>query len=151
MQPIDLPSDLAAFLRDKRTPQLATVCYGRLDLIPLDELCVQTIAVSPTLAPFADQDPHDGWGGYLVPVINLNRKVPDTCCPSCLLVWLPNERRYGSVDQDHGDLMMFMPDVTWSQIAANPEAFVLATESCGNEGLRMEYLKPWPQYPWEEP
>src|SRR5205823_1182352 len=110
MDALDLPADMIAFLRDQQVPQLCTRCFGALRLISLEQLRVEALHVTPTHAAFAREDPHGGAGSYAVPAVNLVRAKGQrpTDFPSWLLLWLPNERRYGSYDLDHGDLMMYM-------------------------------------------
>ena len=67
--------------------------------------------------------------------------------PASLLLSLPNELRYGSYDLDHGDLMVFGPDTTWSDIVANPKP-VVKTVAGEPPTITIEYLRPWPLYPF---
>lgn len=145
----NLPMDLVDFLRGKAQPQLTTEGYGTLNLIPLEQLRVEQQLVTPTLSDFAAEDPHEGQGGYEVPAVNLISGGTSDMGKwyAWLFLWLPNERRYGSMDLDHGDLILFPEGASWSQIAADPEAFIQASESCGTEEIPIEYLKPWPRYP----
>jgi hypothetical protein len=148
-----IPDDLAALLRSgPRT--LSAGHYETVTLIPLEQLRVETLEVTPNLSPFARQDPHRHDGGYYaVPAVNLVRgdPRPNLDFPAWLFLWLPNERRYGSFDDDHGDIVMFATGVRWSDIVADPEPFVLASESGGAGPVPVEYLQPWPQYPYEIP
>jgi hypothetical protein len=120
-----------------------------VSLVAADDLRVGTLEVTPAVSPFARDDPHRHDGGcYLVPAVNLVAGGPrsDVDFPAWLLLWLPAERRYGSFDLDHGDVLMFAPDVRWSDIAADPAAYVSASEGGGRGPVSGEYLKPWPMY-----
>jgi hypothetical protein len=149
----DLPEDLVAFLRAAAPATLDAGHYGTVTLVPAEGLRVETLEVTPNLAPFACDHPHaDRYGHYAVPAVNLVRGDPKRggSFPAWLLLWLPNERRYGSYDLDHGDLMVYAPDVSWSQIAADPVPFVRASDGGHDGPVAIEFLKPWPRYPWVE-
>jgi hypothetical protein len=111
------------------------------------------LEVTPNLAPFAWDHPHaDEYGHYAVPAVNLVRGGPNDAdaFPAWLFLWLPNERRYGSYDLDHGDLMVYAAEVTWSQIAADPAPFVRAGDGEDGGPMAIEYFQPWPRYPFVE-
>lgn len=149
----EIPDDLAAFLRGgPRT--LDAGHYETVALAPLADLRVETLELTPNMAPFARSDPHRYDGGYYaVPAVNLVRgdPRPSVDFPAWLFLWLPDQRRYGSFDLDHGDLVMFAPKVRWSDIAVDPKPFVLASESGGNGPVPTEYLQPWPRYDYIVP
>jgi hypothetical protein len=67
-----------------------------------------------------------------------------------LFLWLPNERRYGSYDLDHGDLMVYDAEVSRSQIVADPVPFVRASDGQYGESVAIEYFQPWHRYPFVE-
>jgi hypothetical protein len=148
---LTLPDDLVTFLRGPDASTLSAGGYGTLQLVPLERLCMETLEVTPNYSPFAHDDPHRYDGGfYAVPAVNLVEGDPDwpSYFPRLAFLWLPSEQRYGSFDQDHGELMLFRPGLTWAEIASAAEAHLLAGESCGSEQVQMEYLKPWPRYPY---
>jgi hypothetical protein len=68
--------------------------------------------------------------------------------PGWLFLWLPVERRYGSYDIDHGDVRVFGPEVSWSQIAADPVPFVRASDGIEDERVVAEFLVPWHRHPF---
>lgn len=145
----DLPDDLIAYLGSDSPPILDASGYGTLTLFRLEELRAETLTVTPVNAPFADDDPHsEEFGHYPVPAVNLVRgdPRPGLDFPAWLFLWLPNERRYGSFDLDHGDVVMFAPSVRWSDIAGDAEAFALASEGGGGGPVPIEHLRPWPGY-----
>jgi hypothetical protein len=149
----DLPADLVAFLRAASPTTLDAGHYQTVALIPVEESRVETLEVTPNLAPFACDHPHVGqYGHYAVPAMNLVRGGPKRLdsFPAWLFLWLPNERRYGSYDLDHGDLLMYAPDVSWSDIAANPVSFVWASDGRHDGPVAIEYFQPWPRYPFVE-
>jgi hypothetical protein len=143
----DFPDDLLAYLSKQTSPTLTAAGYGEVELIPAADLHVETLTVTPNVAPFAHSHPHaEEFGHYPVPAVNLIRPHPKHGFPAWLFLWLPNERRYGSFDLDHGDLIVFAPSVTWSDIAANPEPFVSTSDGVPDERVPLEYLEPWHQY-----
>jgi hypothetical protein len=126
MDMLELPDDMVAFLRDgPRT--LEAGYYETVSLMPWDQLRVETLELTPNMAPFAREDPHRYDGGYYaVPAVNLIQGDPRPSLdfPAWLFLWLPNQQRYGSSDLDHRDLILFAPEVRWSDIAAQPNVFV---------------------------
>jgi hypothetical protein len=150
----DLPEDLIAFLRGG-SPRTLSIGYGEMvDLVALEELCVETLEVTPNLSPCAHEGPHRFDGGYYaVPAINLVNRSPRSSVdfPAWLLLWIPDEGRYGSFDLDHGDLMMFAPEIAWKDIASDPEPFVRASDGEDGGPVSIESLRPWPRYPYIVP
>lgn len=146
----DMPDDLIAFLRAEALPKLDAGGYGTLTLFRPGELRVETLTVTPTNAPFAAEGPHrEEFGHYPVPAVNLVRGAPRPGLdfPAWLFLWLPNERRYGSFDLDHRDVLLFAPGTQWAEIVADAESFALASD--GGEGpVAVEHLRPWPRYPF---
>jgi hypothetical protein len=148
---LNLPDDLVAFLRGEHAVTLDAGGYGILRLVPLQRLRVETLELTPHYSPFAVDDPHRYDGGYYaVPGVNLVEGNPDwpNYFPRLAFVWFSSERRYGSFDLDHGELMLFRPTLRWPEIVANAEMHLRAGERCGSEQVPMEYFKPWPQYPY---
>lgn len=147
----DLPDDLVAFLRAGSPRTIDAAHYETVTLLPLEELRVETLEVTPNLAPFVGDHPHaDEYGHYAVPAVNLirGRSTRADSFPAWLFLWLPLERRYGSYDLDHGDLMVFGPEVSWSQIAADPAPYVKASEGGDGGPVTVEFLEPWHRYPF---
>jgi hypothetical protein len=143
----DLPTDLVAYLRAGMPPTLDAAWYGRVELIPVEELRVETLTVTPTMAPFRATHPHaDEFGHYPVPAINLVRRGDRRAFPAWLFLWLPNESRYGSFDLDHGDLIVYPPTTTWADILDDPKAFVSAGDGTPQSWVPLEYLEPWHSY-----
>ena len=144
-----LPEDLAAFLSEGMPKKLDAAGYGEIELIPLEQLQIETLTVTPNLSPFAESHPHAReFGHYPVPAVNLVRPRPRHGFPAWLFLWLPNERRFASFDLDHGDLIVFAPTVTWSDIVADPAPFVSTSDGVPDERVPLEYLEPWHHYPF---
>jgi tetratricopeptide (TPR) repeat protein len=154
-----LPADLKRYLRGDAPKVLdfkaVQGVYGcALHLIPLGELRVEELHVRPEISPFADESPNsEETGHYAVPGVNLTRgwaKHPPQAAYS--FIWLPTERRYATWDQEHYDLMVFRPDVTWSRIIADVQTYFQATNNGGEADARLaEYFCPWPKYPFVVP
>ena len=93
----DLPADLLAFLRGGSPPKVQAGHYETVTLFTPDQLRVETLEVTPNMAPFVHDHPHvDGYGYYAVPAVNLVRgdPRPRVDFPAWLFLWLPGERRY---------------------------------------------------------
>ncbi len=107
----------------------------------------------PEISPFADECPDTGPGHYAVPGINLTRGGPNwPLAAAYSFLWLPTEQRYGTFDQEHNDLMVFRPEATWSQIAADVKTYFRATNNGGDADEELaEYFCPWPKYPFMVP
>jgi hypothetical protein len=149
----DIPADLIEFLGAGSPPTLTAGYYGSVTLFAPDELRVETLEVTPNMAPFVGTHPHaDGYGHYAVPAVNLvlGDPRPSVDFPAWLLLWLPVEQRYGSYDLDHGDLYVFPPVASWSQIAADPEPFIMASDNLTDGPLPVEHLEAWHRHPWVE-
>jgi hypothetical protein len=153
MRVLDLPADLLAFLCAGSPPKLEAGYYETVTLFTPDELRVETLAVTPNLAPFAGDHPHaDGYGHDAVPAVNLVRGTPrpDLDFPAWLFLWLPGDQRYGAYDLDHGDLLVFPPGMSWLQIVADPLPFIRSGDGIDDGPVPVEYLEPWLTYPWVE-
>lgn len=150
MSDLDLPPDLVAALREGSPRELDAGGYGVMSLFSPEELRLATLEVrSSGNAPFAEEDPHYyDYGYYAVPAVNLVRGGRDSSENdlSWWFLWFPDGRCYGSYDEDHGDLVLFEPNVTWADICSDPPRYAEAAEVAGIEGLPMEFLRPWPRY-----
>jgi hypothetical protein len=149
----DLPADLMSFLQSGSPPTLVAGHYETIVLFTPDELRIESLEVTPNMAPFVDNHPNaDGYGHYAVPAVNLVRGEPrpNLAFPAWQFLWLPDERRYGSYDLDHGDLYVFPPDTSWTQIAADPTSYIESSENREDGMVPTEFLEPWHKYPWVE-
>ena len=101
----------------------------------------------PTTRPAKDPqgDPHAGESGYYaIPAVNLVADA-EGYEPEYILLWLPNEQAYGTWDTDHAELLVF-PDVSWTDIAADPLPFVAAQWDGPEPGVPFV---PYPKYPYK--
>lgn len=131
MKPLNLPEDLRGFLADdKQLDYYPSDCEpGVVQLLPLDRLALQlfpmyTDSDSMTGENLNAADPHRGENGYY-PVKGVN--LVGECAnyePCGLLMWLPREGCYGIWDSTHWHISEFRSDQTWSQIAADPAAYL---------------------------
>ena len=60
--------------------------------------------------------------------------------PEGILIWFPEWSRYGSWDCDHLSIITY-PDVTWTQIAADPTWYV--NGQWYPEKVKHERVNPW--------
>ncbi|MEL6822341.1 MAG: hypothetical protein AAFP70_11310 [Calditrichota bacterium] len=63
-------------------------------------------------------------GYYEIPAVNLVESC-DGYDPEFILLWLPNEKVFGTWDCDHWGLIVF-PETTWSEIVKSPVPFLNA-------------------------
>jgi hypothetical protein len=147
MQPADFPEDFLEFLR--RGSQLeydSDECeVGRVTLLPIKKLTPSVVYVDSFDAPFATSDPHANEDGcYVIPAYSLLAEC-EGYDPEGILIWLPDQKMFGSWDSETWDVMMF-PHTSWSEIAADPAKYLNAMWDL--EDVRFEYLKPFPDYPF---
>jgi hypothetical protein len=149
---VDIPDDLREFLaagRQLRYP--ARKCEaGRVRLHGLEELPERTFRAQTYGTPHAKSDPHaDESGTYAVRGVDLVASCGGGYEPEGLLVWFPVEQRYGVVDTDHDYVLLFGPDVRWSDIVQNPAAFLNAewADEEDEDWVPTEFLAPWHNHP----
>jgi hypothetical protein len=155
MYSLKLPEDLVAFLRAGRQLDYdpADCEAGAVTLLPLDQLQVELFPVDCQSTPIAEDDPHSAERGcYLVPGVSLLASC-EGYEPAGLLLWLPEEGRYGTCDESHGPLRAFPREVTWTAIVADPAEYINAQ---WGEWPPDEVLVSWPKYryskkQWYEP
>ena len=132
----ELPADAVAALRSGFQFEYdpASCEPGRVGLTTFDELSASVVWVGTD----ADGDPNAGIEGYyLVPAVSLTREC-EAYEPEFILLWLPNEKQFGTWDSDHWGLTVF-PDVGWPEIAANPAAYLSAQwDPEPSKGVRFE-------------
>jgi hypothetical protein len=146
MDAMNLPGDLVEFLNsnqqldydfDKCEP-------GKVELKSLAELTLEEVWIDSEECPLQEDDPHRGEEGYYaVPAVSLTGEC-DGYDPDFILLWLPNEKMFGTWDCDHLDLLIF-PNVTWSDIVNDPLKYVNAQWDNQNHKT-SEYFKPYPKY-----
>jgi hypothetical protein len=144
-----LPGDLVAFLEaGKQLTYDASACEaGLVVLMSRDGLRLRTFAMHCASTPLADDDPHRGESGcYRVPGVDLVADCSGDYTPEGLLIWLPEELRFGTWDCDHDLISVFGPEVTWTQIANTPARFLNAQwEFDDLDRAPAEFLVPWPR------
>ncbi len=122
MQPLNLPQDLITFLRERRELiySAADCEVGKVVLEWLEDL-----ELSAAEAHVADEDhfaddPHHGEDGhYSIPCVSLLLDC-EGYLPWGVLCWFPAERQFGTVDSDHGRILLFGPNVGWRDIERDP-------------------------------
>jgi predicted RNase H-like HicB family nuclease len=151
MGPPKLPADLTAFLREGRqldyNPSLCEA--GRIELIPARSVRLHLFPMDCQSTPVEADDPHRReLGCYLVRAVNLVARC-EHYLPEGLLMWFPDEGRYGNWDSEHHGICLFHEDVTWRKVSESPDHFLdLNWHSWDEDDL--ECLVPWPRYPYCE-
>ena len=138
---VELPNDFRDFLKSGKQLQYdASQCEpGLVRIAPLDDLNVGEVWIGTDL----QGDPCFGVDGYYsVPAISLLSEC-DGYGPDFILLWLPNEQRFGSWDCDHWVLTVF-PSASWWDIADDPAAYLNAQWDA--QTTVGEKFIPWPRY-----
>lgn len=152
---MDIPEDLREFLAEgKQLKYPAKKCEaGRVRLPRLEDLRERTFRAQTYGTPHEHSDPHAGESGtYAVRGIDLIASCTGDYEPEGLLVWFPLEGRYGVVDIDHDYVLLFAPQIRWSDIVKNPVPFINAEWSDEEDAdwMPTEHLAPWHNYPWDD-
>jgi len=116
---------------------------GRVYLKSLDQLVLGEVWINTEM----EGDPHfeeDGY--YSIQVVSLTGKC-EGYDPEFILLWLPNERLFGSWDCDHWLLTVF-PEAGWEDVVADPALFLNAQWEPGTAGGVP--FHPWPAYEFKE-
>jgi hypothetical protein len=137
----DLPDDALKFLRAGR--QLAynasQIEAGVVKLKHLDELKLGEVWIAPKMPT----DPHRGENGYYaVPAVSLTGECANYD-PEFILLWLPGERLFGTWDNDHWVLKVFL-GASWADIVTLPAAYINAQWDAMDR-LGSTFV-PWPKY-----
>ncbi len=122
MQDFNLPSDLVTFLRGRWELEYPTAdCeVGTVMLEWLEDLELSTAEVHIDDDQVFGDDPHFGDAGhYVLPCVSLLLDC-EGYLPWGVLCWFPTERQFGTVDSDHGKVVLFGPDIGWSEICRDP-------------------------------
>jgi uncharacterized protein (TIGR02996 family) len=123
---------------------------GAISLLSLSGLKLERFPMETGGLDCYEQDPHyPNVKSYLVLGVNLVAGCTGGYKHVGLLLWLPVERRFGGWDSSHCTIAMFGPDVTWTQIAADPGHYIDA--NWGNPGAPGDittWLIPWPAHPY---
>jgi hypothetical protein len=148
MRKAELPEELLEFLRSgSQLDYDPENCEcGQVTLFAHDELSPSVVFIDSNDAPFADQDPHaEEEGCYVVPAINLFEEC-DGYDSDGILIWLPDQKVFGTWDSEYWDVLIF-PSATWNEISASPVKYLNAQWE--PEAVRCEYLRPFPDYPFQ--
>ncbi|HEV7281908.1 MAG TPA: hypothetical protein VGN57_17030 [Pirellulaceae bacterium] len=138
---LELPADLVEFLRSGRRLDYdpATCEAGAVRLHEPDNLTLRTFASQHAASPDVDAELHD------VPGVDLVAKCTGDYDPPGLLVWFPNERRYGVWDASHDFVFLFGAETSWSDIARSPARYINAQWDF--DDLEREEIAPWAPSP----
>ncbi len=143
-----LPKDLIDFLKSgKELEYDADKCEpGQISLLPFDELTIGEVYVNSEESPLAEKDPHSGEKGYYsVTVVNLVSDC-DGYDPEGILIWLPEQKIFGTWDSDHWDILVF-PNASWLDIVSDPAKYINA--QWAPDDVEYEYFEPFPKYPFK--
>ena len=146
MNNLNLPADLLEFLSNRQQLEydFASVEAGAVKLNVLADLELGEVWINSDESPLGEDDPHAGEDGYYtVPAVSLTGES-EVYDPEFILLWLPNEKLFGTWDCDHWDLYTF-PNTSWENITSNPAKYLDAQWS-DYERKISEYFKPYPKY-----
>ena len=149
MSELHLPEDLETFLGSdgQLTYDVEAVEPGHVGLASRAELQLGVVWINSDQSPLEEDDPHAGEDGYYeVPAVSLTNEC-EAYDPEFILLWLPNERLFGSWDCDHWDLFVFR-DKTWGDIVADPAKYIDVQWSDLDREI-SEHFKPYPRYPFK--
>ncbi len=141
MSPLNLPDEFVEFLQSGRQLDYdpASVEPGEVKLKRLEEFAIGEVWIGTEIPG----DPHAGESGYYaIPAVSLTGECEDYD-PEFILLWLPEERLFGTWDCDHWVLKVFR-NARWADIVANPAAYINAQWDWNDE-LGSQFV-PWPQY-----
>ena len=144
---VAMPDDLLEFLRNGRQLDYDAedAPTGRVTLRLVGELSVGLVWINARPTHDPQGDPHAGEGGhYVIPAVNLVAMTEEYDTGEYMLLWLPEERQYGTWDCDHAVLLSF-PGVTWTDIAADPVEYIMAACDMSEPGVAVV---PYAKYPY---
>ncbi len=141
----DLPNDLLAFLGSCRQLEYdaENSDIGRIKLKRDTDLSLTTITTFPGCQSIIDDPYSDLDGLYQSDVYDLVAASEDYDTEG-LLCWIVALKRFGCIDPEHGDVITF-PDVTWTNLAANPLPYLDA--QWGDDDAVVRVL-PWIHFPF---
>jgi hypothetical protein len=148
MKKADVPEDLLEFLGSGSQLEYdPDECEcGQVTLFARKQLSPSVVFVDSDDAPFANQDPHaEEEGCYVIPAINLVAEC-EGYDPDGILIWLPDQKVFGTWDSEFRNVFIF-PNATWNKISASPVKYLNALWE--PEAVRYEYLRPFPEYPFQ--
>lgn len=140
-----LDSELVEFLKSGREFKCdwSQIEAGPVGLHSIDEL-EEGVVWMGTEDPDDPNFEKDGY--YEIPAISLTGTC-ESYDPEFILLWLPDQKRFGTWDCDHWMLFVF-DDATWSMIEADPAAYLDAQWNPGD--VVQSRFRPWGTYPLKE-
>jgi hypothetical protein len=121
---IEIEEDLEIFLKEGRQLEYDESIFeaGKVGLVKYEDLKESYInAVGPEY----------GKNYYSIPAVNLT-SAAEGHNPEYILMWLPNEKKYGAWDDSHWLIYIF-EDAKWSDIVADPLSYINAAfDGCDN-------------------
>jgi hypothetical protein len=152
MADLKLPADLVAFLKSGKQLEYdpATCEAGAVTLLPLERLKVELFPTDSQSTAIEQADPPGGeLGCYLVPAVSLLGDCTGGYDAVGLLLWYPEEGRYGTWDNSHTYLAVFPQETTWEQIVRKPAQHINSQwVGAFEDSAPAEALVPWPKYPY---
>lgn len=133
----NLPKEFVNFLKaGKQLSYDPDLCEcGKVKLKDYSDLTIGYI--------YFDNTKNGNKSHFAVPAISLL----ETCefyNPDFILLWLPNEKMFGTWDEDHWEMKVF-ENINWSEIIKEPIKF-LNTQWDGSEHEWARFWKPGPTY-----
>lgn len=141
MSTFNLPDDAVGFFQAGRQLEYDAnrVEAGEVKLKRLNELSLGEVWIGTDM----DGDPHaEEEGYYAIPAVSLTGECK-SYDPDFILLWLPQEKLFGSWDCDHWVLKVFH-GASWSDIVANAGAYINAQWDW-QDTLGSQFV-PWSQY-----
>jgi hypothetical protein len=136
-----LPASTVEFLRaGKQLEYDASRCEaGAVGLKRLDQLTRGEVWIGTD----SESDPHhDERGYYTLPAVSISGECADYS-PEFILLWLPEERLFGTWDCDHW-ILTFFAEATWEDIVSDPLPYLNSQWYVGGGGGVP--FEPWPKY-----
>lgn len=112
---MDLPLDLINFLKSNKELEYdySSIEPNFVGIIDFEKLKLSEIWI--------EGETNDK-SYYKIPAINLTDKC-EYYSPEFILLYLPNEKLFGTWDSDHWKLYIF-PKATWTDIVSNPAPYL---------------------------
>ncbi|MEM7475690.1 MAG: hypothetical protein AAF483_11925 [Planctomycetota bacterium] len=154
MQYLNLPQDLVSFYESGRPRQFSDEdCEaGATELFDFSELEIQRFPMETGSLDNCDDDPNRAKANsYLVPAVDLICSCTGGYDPTGLLLWLPEEGRFGTWDSSHCIISVFSDCVTWDLIEQSPAEYINAQwTGMYADSPPSEPLLPWLKYEYAD-
>jgi hypothetical protein len=137
----NLPSETVEFLRAGRQLKydFGRIEAGEVKLKQLEQCSLGEVWIGTDIPG----DPHaKEHGYYTIPAVSLTGECKNYS-PEFILLWLPQEKLFGTWDCDHW-VLKFFRNASWKDIVMNPAAYINAQWDC-NDQLGSSFV-PWLQY-----